>query len=505
MSTSTSTEPDAALKANIPHLLPHTCKPPARKPSDRLREKIHRDSCARMEGDKFSQKVETIGDGDEEMKMSVDDDDSANVASKDIEKKVKLPAASSRNKTEPDQPHTETTQRPGAFYVSGDEEPCDDTRDAPTVPSVMMEVDELPVAAELADDSDKYASVVEASKLDDVVVNYKSRKVQVGIFVLLAVIVGAIVGGVLGSKRSKDALVEQCIVEDPSKLGNGVCDGGEYNTEKCQWDHNDCLLINSYPNCSIDPAASAKLGDGICDGYPYFAPSCGLDGGDCSNCTVPPIWSGYFTVEDMGQMIGDGFCHGPLNHAGCGFDGGDCKRFNEKYPDCRIGDGTCASFNESFPGCVVHYPEWLSDGECDAMGYNNVRCQYDGDDCKRKNRVFNRKYPDCLGGNHSCATFNATYPGCQVEDPAFLGDGECDGADYNTEGCLWDFGDCDAWNEMYPDCKRGDLSCSSWLKEYPDCDADRREWIGDGSCDAFGYNSTSCKYDGGDCLPAGNG
>ena len=198
MSTSTSVDASALQEKSYSH------KPPTRKPSDRLREKIHRDSCARMEEDKGSQNVETIGDGDGEMKMSGDDDESANVASKDIEKKVKLPAASSRNKTEPDQPHTETTQRPGAFYVAGDEETSDGTRDAPTVPSVMMEVDELPVAAELADDSDKYASVVEASKMDDVVVNYKSLKVQIGIFVLLAVIVGAIVGGVMGSKRSKE-------------------------------------------------------------------------------------------------------------------------------------------------------------------------------------------------------------------------------------------------------------------------------------------------------------
>ena len=56
MSTSTSVDASVLQEKSYSH------KPPTRKPSDRLREKIQRESCARMEEDKGSQKVETIGD-----------------------------------------------------------------------------------------------------------------------------------------------------------------------------------------------------------------------------------------------------------------------------------------------------------------------------------------------------------------------------------------------------------------------------------------------------------
>ena len=83
MSTSTSVDASALQEKSYSH------KPPTRKPSDRLREKIQRESCARVEGDKALLKVETIDDGYKEMKMSVDDEGGANVASKDSDK-VKL-------------------------------------------------------------------------------------------------------------------------------------------------------------------------------------------------------------------------------------------------------------------------------------------------------------------------------------------------------------------------------------------------------------------------------
>ena len=227
-----------------------------------------------------------------------------------------------------------------------------------------------------------------------------------------------------------------------------------------------------------------------------------MDAGDCMNCTSPDAWSASFEILKQAQAkVGDGFCHGALNHAACGYDGGDCDEWNAQFPDCRMGDHSCSTLNASFPGCVVSFPEWLSDSECDYYGNNNVRCKYDGGDCLEENLVFNAKFPDCLGGDHSCATFNATYPGCIVEDPPFVGDGICDGASYNTEACEWDGGDCEWWDILYPDCRKGDQSCSSWKVEYPECFVTNMEWVGDGGCDQYvGHNVSGCEYDGGDCL-----
>ena len=467
-----------------------------RTPSSRLREKISRDGVAPESADEEKSTV-SASDDDRQVKSNVEN----------------VPAASAATPTSTSEKPDRSTnyiehQNPGAFYVSPSSE--DGNRNSenssqevdaptPTAPSVIVEPAELPIAATVAEDDDD-AEPVMASKLDDVNVNLKSRKVRIGIVLLVLIVIGAIVGGVLGAQKSKDAVKEQCIVEDSSKLGDGTCDGGEYNTDKCQWDKGDCAVINSYPGCPISPADSAKLGDGVCDSYPYFSPECGLDAGDCADCTIPPELTDTYTPKEWSQRVGDGRCLGPLNHAGCSFDGGDCDDFNAKYPDCRLGDRSCSSFNSSFPGCVVLYPEFLSDGACDEGGYNNVRCSYDGGDCEEFNVVFNQKHPDCLGGDHSCSTFNATFPGCMVEDPDFVGDGLCDGKAYNIPECNWDNGDCDDWNDLYPDCKKEGLRCASWKEEYPDCDVDSPEFVGDGLCDGMPYNTTECPFDGSDCL-----
>mmetsp|Transcript_21514 Transcript_21514/g.27135 ORF Transcript_21514/g.27135 Transcript_21514/m.27135 type:complete len:225 (-) Transcript_21514:232-906(-) len=77
--------------------------------------------------------------------------------------------------------------------------------------------------------------------------------------------------------------------------------------------------------------------------------------------------------------------------------------------------------------------------------------------------------------------------GCIVSDRAWLGDGFCDGGAYNTPECDYDGGDCDEFNQNYPNCTVpepglvGDDYCDDTFRETPL------------------YNVAECGFDGGDC------
>ena len=44
-----------------------------------------------------------------------------------------------------------------------------------------------------------------------------------------------------------------CVVTDPSWIGDDYCDGGPYNTEECGYDGGDCTAFNTnYPDCTVD-------------------------------------------------------------------------------------------------------------------------------------------------------------------------------------------------------------------------------------------------------------
>ncbi len=152
-------------------------------------------------------------------------------------------------------------------------------------------------------------------------------------------------------------------------------------------------------------------------------------------CNVPQI-----------SYLGDDFCDGyPYNTPECDYDGGDCITFNEMYPLCNVSK-----------------PWTVGNGHCSIDGeYNVTECDYDGG--------------DCLGNNITC----------NVPEPKYVGDYDCDGYPYNTPECLYDGGDCATFNLLYPKCTVPEPSR-----------------VGDGECDnnLAAYNVSECGYDGGDCL-----
>ena len=177
-------------------------------------------------------------------------------------------------------------------------------------------------------------------------------------------ILGTVVGVLFGTTKGQLLLMgfPKCNIAYPSFIGDGYCDGRDYNTAECGWDGGDCNLYNSYPYCHVD--WPHQLGDGDCDNYgAYNTAECGWDGGDCvefneqyPNCHV-----------DNPQGIGNGLCHGgKYNTAECGWDGGDCIEFNEQYPDCHVDN-----------------PHWIGDGDCDGGEYNTAECGWDGGDCRQ--------------------------------------------------------------------------------------------------------------------------
>jgi hypothetical protein len=100
-----------------------------------------------------------------------------------------------------------------------------------------------------------------------------------------------------------------CIVPDPEKVGDGICDGALYFKNECGWDGGDCS------SCQAEHVE--WIGDGICNGGKYLSPECNRDGGDCDLCLL--------SIGDNNAInLGDGYCDKDLNTVACGHDGLDC-------------------------------------------------------------------------------------------------------------------------------------------------------------------------------------
>lgn len=108
---------------------------------------------------------------------------------------------------------------------------------------------------------------------------------------------------------------------------------------------------------------------------------------------------------------------------------------------------------EGMPGCCLPEVAYLGDGACDPDApYNTEECNFDGGDCCKETCNFDTNYGCANKASQGYGPFGyfCLNPDleeyinpneCTVSDRTRLGDGRCD-ADYNTEGCNWDGGDC---------------------------------------------------------------
>jgi len=297
------------------------------------------------------------------------------------------------------------------------------------------------------------------------------------------------------SEDAGDCNICNSIVDDRSKIGDGVCNGGQYMLDGCNMDGgdcDDCIVSNIYKigdgecnggpymasscsndggdcdGCDVDD--NSKVGDGHCDGGPYMSSSCSNDGGDCKGCNV-----------DNNTKVGDDVCHGGLyNVAECGWDGGDCNACNSKLFALNlnyslIGDGVCNG-NEYMTQecgrdggdcseCDVDVADIsrIGDGQCD-IEFNTPECGHDGLDC----------YVDGL-------------PECFVQNKSLLGNGICNGGNYSLEACAFDDGDCTEFLTLYDS----------------QCIVPEPTYVNNTICNEYSdgrkYNSAACGYDGGDC------
>ena len=102
--------------------------------------------------------------------------------------------------------------------------------------------------------------------------------------------------------RSVDGMEEIVLSLTRSiQIGNGLCDGGDYNTEECGWDGGDCIEFNKYPNCKVDDQHS-RIGNGYCDGGDYNTEECGWDGGDCPSSAAKRLLAIDYVVYMIIQL-----------------------------------------------------------------------------------------------------------------------------------------------------------------------------------------------------------
>lgn len=176
----------------------------------------------------------------------------------------------------------------------------------------------------------------------------ESRMFKIKFFLLVILITGFLVGTGYIIRRPIDRY-GLCNVPDKSKLGDGFCDGGEYNTKFCRYDGGDCVNVNTrlsfLPWISECPTKTKeKLMDGTCD-EENDVDECKWDGFDClSKC--PILYVDRFT-------LGDGICNPMYNTVECMYDGGDCIEFNERTNAPSLKPSSQPSRSTFFPSSLI--------------------------------------------------------------------------------------------------------------------------------------------------------
>ena len=175
----------------------------------------------------------------------------------------------------------------------------------------------------------------------------------------------------------------QCIYDVSDVPYEGFNDWDEpnrYYTEECGWDGGDCATPAAFPDCHLHgPELSYKIGDGVCNMGQFNTLQCGWDGGDCikhNKLHPPPGWPGdggiFSSPGDNDtcskpRQCQSSFCMVP--HMECG---ASCKK---KVKRCRRSGcpcmmDTCERFCQRADDVCSRYG--LTDIECDTQ---KARCQ----------------------------------------------------------------------------------------------------------------------------------
>jgi len=156
-----------------------------------------------------------------------------------------------------------------------------------------------------------------------------------------------------------------------------------------------------------------------------------------------------------------------------------------------LNDGTNIVYDDD-GRLITNIEDMYKNGVCDAQ-LNSKECGFDGGDCEE---------------------FNELYPDCSVPQPSWVGDKTCDGLVYNTTECGYDGGDCldvidfgcsgggngyceNIFNNEQ--CKYDGGDCLEFNRLYPGCKVPDPSYVGDGVCDIGPYYTLECGWDGGDC------
>ena len=223
------------------------------------------------------------------------------------------------------------------------------------------------------------------------------------------------------------------VVEDIDRIGDGVCNGGIYNSERCNYDGDVCSVCNRV----VDNFR--RIGDGVCDGGKYNSATFSNGRGDCD--------------EKINQTIEDG----------------QCDKFIVEIKECNFDGGDCVAYLE-----ILEYYGKFENGEFDGQNYNSAICNYDDDDFEKfyKYAMFLDYYRIKIIGEgvydlsiaycNECNLDGGDYNDCNDLVIKFerVGDGICDGGSYDSEECKYDGGDCSMCNRIVDDFQKiGDVVC----------------------------------------------